>query len=480
MASLSVSLRTRLTLWYVAVLALLLIMYAALVFGFQYAILTRQIFHDEVQDVVTAEGLLYFDAQGALQLQQNYYSRPQSHLLVDRLMEVQDLSGRILYRSPTLHGMLLGGPLRPGEGDTGFNERIVRLQDGTYALIVSHIHTMAGVTMVIRLGYSLVPLRERMIQFMILLLIAIPLALLVAGATGQMIAKRGLRPLEKMTARAEGITASNLHDRLQVENPSDELGQMARVFNNLLHRLEHAFQQMRRFTADAAHELRTPLASIRTTSEVALEQSRSPEQYRNALADILEETARLNETINGLLLMARAEASQPGQEQTVFPLRDLVDEVLSVLGVLIEEKQITVVQDGDLPQGRAICADRALLRIAFMNVVHNAVKYSPHKGVLRISWMLASGRLRIAFQDEGPGIARDEQQRVFERFYTSSTPATASQSGAGLGLSIAKLIIDRVGGTICFAEVRQGARCIVELPISEPVVERMGSASSHP
>jgi signal transduction histidine kinase len=375
----------------------------------------------------------------------------------------------MMYRSPTLHGMALGGRLQRGEGDAGFNERIVRLTDGTYALMVSHVHSMNGVTMVIRLGYSLAPLRKRMIQFLILLLIAIPVALLVAGAAGQMIARRGLRPLEKMTARAEGITASNLHDRLQIENPHDELGQMARVFNHLLQRLEQAFQQMRRFTADAAHELRTPLASIRTMSEIALEQSsQSAEKYRDALANVLEETAQLNGTIDGLLLLARAEASQPGREQTIFPVCDLVEEVLNVLGVLIEEKQITVLQDGDVEESSDIYADRALLRIAFMNVLHNAVKYSPHKGVLRISWMFPIAGLRVAFQDEGPGVALDELHRVFERFYTSSAPATASHSGSGLGLSIAKLIIDRLGGTIAFEEVRLGAKCVVELPLSDP------------
>lgn len=468
MLSLPLSLRTRLTLWYVSILGILLLLYASLVFLFQYAALTRQIFHDEVQDVVTAEGLLSFNAHGALQLQQNYFSRPQSHLLVDRLMEVLDRSGRVLYRSPNLHGMPLGGRLQRGEGDAGFNERIVRLRDGTHALIVSHIHSMNGVTMVIRLGYNLTPLRERMIQFLMLLLIAIPVAMLLAGVAGQMIARRGLQPLEKMTARAEGITACNLHDRLQIENPQDELGQMARVFNHLLQRLEQAFQQMARFTADAAHELRTPLTSIRTMSEIALEQSsKNADQYRDALANILEETGRLNETIDGLILLARAEASQPGREQTMFPVRDLVEEILSILGVLIEEKQITVLQKGDVEGSANILADRSLVRIAFMNVLHNAVKYSPTHGVLMISWTFSGARLRVAFQDQGPGVAPDDIARVFERFYTSSAPATAVQSGAGLGLSIAKLIIDRLGGTIAFEETGPGAKCVVELPISE-------------
>ena len=116
------NLRTRLTLWYVGVLALLLVVYAAVVLAFQYGALTRQLYHDEVQDVVTVEGLLFFDQAGNLQLAQNYYSRPQSHLLVDRLMEIRDLSGNVLYRASTLHGMALGGPLRAGEGDAGFDE----------------------------------------------------------------------------------------------------------------------------------------------------------------------------------------------------------------------------------------------------------------------------------------------------------------------------------------------------------------------
>jgi signal transduction histidine kinase len=464
MPSMPFSLRTRLTLWYVAVLAVLLLLYAALVFGFQYVALTHQMFHDEVQDVVTAEGLLYFDAHGALQLQQNYYSRPQSHLLVDRLMEVVSLSGHILYRSPTLHGTPLAGPLLHREGDSQFNERVVRLSDGTHALVVSHMHTLNGVVMVIRLGYSLAPLRERMVQFLLLLLIAVPVALVAAGTAGQTIARRGLRPLEEMTSRAEGITASNLHDRLQIENPRDELGQMAIVFNRLLERLEQAFLQMKRFTADAAHELRTPLAAIRTTSEVALGQD-GTSQYKDALVDVLEETTRLNETIDGLLLLARAEASQPGQEHTLVPLQGLVDEVLGVLSVLMEDKQIAVVHEDRPPVPCTVLADRALLRIAFMNVVHNAAKFSPRSSVLRLSWSCRNQSVRIAIHDQGPGILVAEQEAVFERFHTSRAPETAAGSGAGLGLSIARLIINRAGGNIRFETVPSGASCIIELPL---------------
>ncbi len=465
------NLRTRLTLWYLAVLAALLIVYATLVFAFQYFVLTRQIVHDEIQDVVTVEGLLYFDSHDDLQLRQDYFSRPQSHLLVDRVMEVRDLYGNVLYRSPTLNGMPLGGPNWRGEGDAGFNERIVRLRDGSHVFMVSHIHTMQGQTLIIRLGYSLAQLRERMVQFVLLLLVAVPIALVVAGIAGQALAKKALRPLDRMVARAEGISIGNLSSRLDVANPSDELGHMARVFNHLLDRLEQAFIQLQRFTADAAHELRTPLAALRTIGEVALEKGKGSEEYREALGNILEETARLNETISSLLLLAKAEAMQPGDQQTVFVASDLVDEILNLLQVVTDERKINVIQEGESAGQVSLRADRGLLRVAILNVLHNALKFSPSGSTLRISYLQSDSpapQLTMAFQDQGPGIAPGECHRVFERFFTSSSRRTASNSGTGLGLSVAKLIVDRMGGEIWFDEATsQGARCIITLPISD-------------
>ena len=461
------SLRTRLTLWYVGVLALLLVVYATAVFAIQYVALTRQIYHDEVQDVITVEGLLFFDQNGNLQLTQNYYSRPQSHLLVDRLMEVRDLSGKVLYSSSTLRGMALGGPLRAGEGDAGFDERFVELQDGTHAFVVSHIHTMQGRTVVIRLGYDLAPLRARMYQFFLLLFIAIPIALALAALAGQSIAKRALRPLEEMTVHAEHITASNLSDRLEVTNAHDELGNLARVFNHLLQRLEDAFQQLQHFTADASHELRTPLAAIRAISEVALQKPTNAEAYREALSNVLEESARLNQTIDALLLLSKAESTAPADAQAVFVLGDLVSEVISLLEVLGEERSIRITQEHSELAAVEIRGDRGLMRIALMNVVHNALKFSPEGSTITISFARPStALLQILIQDEGPGIAAGEHARVFDRFFTSSDRPTATISGAGLGLSITKLIIERTGGSIKFDEnFQQGAKCLIDLPL---------------
>lgn len=461
------NLRSRLTFWYVGVLAVLLVIYAALVFAFQYAVLTKQIVHDEIQDVETVEGLLYFDPAGALHLRQDYYSRPQSHLLVDRLMEVRDTSNRLLYRSATLGTMSLGGPIRPGEGEVNFDERLFRLEDGRHVLVISHVHGMNGQQLVIRLAYSLAPLRARMEQFLLVLLIAIPVALLIAGLAGQAIAKRALLPVEEMGELAAGITAKNLHDRLPIANRNDELGRLALVFNSLLDRLEQSFEQLQRFTADAAHELRTPIASLRTIGEVALEESTSESACKEALSSILEETSRLSETIDALLLLAKAEAVTGGHAAEAWALKPLVDEVLNLLEILMDEKELVVIQSGEEWANRKVRADRGLLRTALMNVIHNAVKFSPAQGVLRIEYGVCAQthQIQLSIQDEGPGIALGEHDRVFERFFTSSGRRTASQSGAGLGLSISKLVIERMGGSIQFDHTMQGgAKCIIVFP----------------
>jgi heavy metal sensor kinase len=474
------NLRTRLTIWYVGVLALLLLVYATAVFAFQYVVLTRQLYHDEVQDVVTVEGLLYFDQAGKLQLTQNYYSRPQSHLLIDRLMEVRDLSGNILYSSATLHGMSLGGPLRPGEGDSGFDERLIKLQDGSHAFVVSHIHTMQGRTVVIRLGYDLAPLRARMFQFFLLLAVAIPLALILAALAGQTIARRALRPLEQMTARAERITASNLGDRLEVADERDELGNMARVFNHLLERLEQAFQQLQRFTADASHELRAPLAAIRTISEVALEKQGNTDAYREALGNVLEESARLTQTVDTLLLLAKAERVVPSEIQAAFILQDLVVEVVSLLDVLGDEHGVRIVQEQSELAVAEIRGDRDLIRIALSNVLHNALKFSPKGGTITIGFAQPSASfVQINIQDEGPGIAPDEYVKVFDRFFTTKRYVADNTSGVGLGLSIAKLVLERFGGHIQFdRSSHRGARCLIDLPLLGPGSIR-DTASGH-
>jgi len=463
------NIRSRLAIWFVAILSTILLLYISAVFVFQYVLLQRQIFHDEIQDVETVEGLLYFDQHGSLQLEQGYHTHQQSRLLEDRLMEVRDLAGNVLYRTDTLKGATLGGTALPDEGIHSYNERSTTLADGTRVLLISHIHPVQGKPVLIRLGYSMAPLHDRMLYFFFLLLVATPIALVAAGFISYSVSRRALRPLVSMASRAEQITASNLHDRIVVENPDDELGHMGRVLNHLLERLQQAFAQLQRFTADAAHELRTPLASIRSTGELTLQHDRPNASYREAISGMLEETTRLNQTIDGLLLLSKAEAVLSDSEPTSFFLTELVREILVLLEVLVEERQITVLEEYEKAPHEPLVADRSLIRVALLNVLHNAVKFSPDRSVLRIVYGSTEreGHIfhRISIHDSGPGIAPGEHLRVFERFFTSAVHQTIAPRGSGLGLSIARLIIDRNGGRIYFEEgVVNGAECCIELP----------------
>jgi signal transduction histidine kinase len=465
------NIRMRLALWFVAILSSILVLYISAVFVFQYVLLQRQIFHDELEDVETVEGLLYFDQHGSLQLEQGYHTHQQSRLLEDRLMEVRDLAGNVLYRTNTLKGATLGGTALLDEGVHSYNERSTTLADGTHVLLISHIHPIQGKPVLIRLGYSMAPLHDRMLHFFFLLLLATPIALVAAGFISYSVARRALRPLASMASCAEQITASNLHDRIAVENPDDELGHMGRVLNHLLERLQQAFAQLQRFTADAAHELRTPLASIRSTGELTLHQDRPDASYREAISGMLEETTRLNQTIDGLLLLSKAEAVQTENRPISFFLPELVQEILTLLEVLIEERKITVLEEHENAVHEPVVADRSLMRVALLNVLHNAVKFSPDHSVLRIVYgsIEREGHIfhRISIRDSGPGIAPGEDLRVFERFFTSIVHQATAPSGSGLGLSIARLIIDRNGGRIYFEEnVVNGAKCCIELPIS--------------
>ena len=467
---LSKSIRARLTLWYVVVLALILAVYIAVVFFFQFALLERQMYHDEVQDMETVEALFFFDAAGQLQLQQNYFVHPQNRLLVDRLMEVQDFSGRVLYRSSTLKAMALDGAQFAGEGTDSFNERTTSLADGSRVFLISHVHPVDGHPLLIRLGYHLGPLESRMLQFALILFLGIPVALIAAAFAGYQIARRALSPLDEMAGRAERITAKNLNERLNIENEDDELGHMARVFNHLLGRLERAFAELQRFTADAAHELRTPLASVRTTGELALERNQGAEEFRETVSSMLEETIRLNQTIDGLMILARTEARQIGETEELVALPELVRQILKLLEVVIEERRIAVSEEHDGHTEMPVCADRSLVRVAILNVLHNALKFSPPGSRLVIAYsgvtLESKPAERLCITDSGPGIQAGEHERVFDRFFTSRSPDTQLSSGSGLGLSIAKLAIDRSGGQIFFDKAATGgARCCIDLPV---------------
>jgi heavy metal sensor kinase len=249
-----------------------------------------------------------------------------------------------------------------------------------------------------------------------------------------------------MADTARRITAESLDARLPVANPGDEFGRLAGVFNETLSRLAEAFEQLRRFTADASHELRTPLTAIRSVGEVALQRPLTAEGYREVIGSMLEDVDRLTRLVENLLLLTRAEAGRIPLTRGPVDLRELVASVSDGLRVLAEEKNqaLTVGLAGSVT---ADC-DGAVLRQGITNLLHNAIKYTPPKGLIRVAATTTSTDAVIEIEDSGPGIPSADQQRVFERFYRVDQGRSSDTGGAGLGLAIARWAVEANGGRI--------------------------------
>ncbi len=350
-----------------------------------------------------------------------------------------------VYRSEALHGEPLG---RTAPSGTLIKQALasVTLADNTPLRVLSRRHDVGGRDLVVRVALSEERQRHEWRELLVGLLFGLPVAIAIAGLGGHWLARRVLGPLDRMAKHAERLTAENLGERLPVENPDDELGHLARVFNLSLARIEESFAQLRRFTADASHELRTPLTAIRTVGEVALQDPRNPDHYREAIGSMLEEVDRLSRLVGSLLVLSRADAG-PALRRQELRLVELVKDSASLLEVLADEKGQRIEVHGD--PGVTAEVDGLILRQALINLIDNAIKYSPRDSLIRIDVQRDETRAAaIAVSDQGPGIPPADRSRVFERFYRIDEARAREDGGAGLGLSIALWAVQAHGGRI--------------------------------
>ncbi len=305
-------------------------------------------------------------------------------------------------------------------------------------------------------------------------LVAIPLGLILAWIGGNALARRSLAPVSAMTTRAAEIGATSLHERLPVGNPRDELGRLATVFNDLLARLDAAFEQQRRFMADASHELRTPVSIMRGEADVALsKETRSLEDYRGALEVVRAEGRRLSRIVGDLFLLARADAGQQPLVPSELYLDELVSDCARAVRSLAVRRSVRVHctmeppapaevdrVDAGPPLYHAYRGDEELLRRLLVNLLDNAIKHAPPGSTVDVD--LASDMLghRLRVIDHGPGIAPDARAHVFERFFRADAShardAESETGGAGLGLAIARWVAEAHGGSLSLVTSRAG------------------------
>ena len=293
--------------------------------------------------------------------------------------------------------------------------------------------------------------RERVLRELALAIIAgIPLLLLAAIAGGWLLARQNLHPVAVMTERAAMIGAATLHERLPVNNPRDELGRLATVFNDLLGRLDQAFELQRQFMADASHELRTPVTIMSGEAELALSRDDRPStELRAALVNIRHEARRLKRIVDDLFLLARANAGEQLLAPTSLYLGDVARECVQAARSLAAAKGVELRYAGneELPY----TGDEGLLRRLLMNLLDNAIKYTPAGGSVELRAACEDARYVLEVRDTGPGIPPAAQARLFDRFFRADVDRGEGDGGAGLGLAIARWIADSHGGSIALA-----------------------------
>jgi heavy metal sensor kinase len=270
-----------------------------------------------------------------------------------------------------------------------------------------------------------------------------------------------------MAHRAREINAARLSARLEVENPHDEIGRLAGAFNETLVQLERSFEQLRRFTSDASHELRTPLTAIQTVGEIGLRGAPTAEHYRTVIESMLEETGRLTRLVESLLTIARADSGQIQLARADIVVLRLVQEVASFVDILADDKGQHLVIEGDASMHT--CGDRAILRQIVINLLDNAIKYTPAGGSISARVAAHDDRMvSIEVKDSGPGVAPDHRDRIFERFYRVDEGRSRGTGGAGLGLAIAKWGAEAHGGRLEL-ECPEAGGCVfrVVLPCNE-------------
>ena len=472
-------LRARLTIWYVSVLAALLILAWAGTCALLFFQLRNQLDHFAVEEIETVEGLFFFGPDGTLQMHEDYHNHPESKEVIERYVEVLSPAGAVLLRNERLGHRDLGGVPLNGEGVGGYSERTARLSDGTRVRLVSRVHSLDGHPLLIRLAHSEEPLFLRLRELLAASLIVLPLALGIAGLAGYGLARRVLRPIEQMARRAQEITPDKLHARLPVGNRDDELGQLARVFNETLARLEQAFEQLRRFTSDASHELRTPLAMIRSVGEVGLQTDGTREAYRDIVGSMLEEVNRLTSLVDNLLTISRADAGHIQLHLAPVSVMALTKEATGLFEILMEEKSLRLVIEGD--EHVQVDGDSIFLRQALVNIFHNAVKYSPVGEAIHVRVRNRQGHhvVTVEIQDRGPGIPKEDQARIFDRFYRVDKARWRASGGTGLGLSIAKWAVEAHGGSIRLeSRLEHGCAFLLTLPSSK--AELLSSTRADP
>ena len=454
------SIRARLTLWYMVILAVTLAIFSGGVYLALQASVYRSL-DDSIQSRISIIRVLSIEDGDLAPAGLTIPGDPREG---EEFARVYDANGQLIFDNS-------GEEHRPSTDANAVQEalagnrttRRAAAGDGSLRVITAPIRTDSGVVGAVEVGLSDEDARETLTALLVIIAIAYPLALVVTSGGGVFLAGRALAPIDSVTRMARQIGAEDLSQRLALDLPDDEAGRLATTFDQMIERLDEAFRRQRQFTADASHEMRTPLTAIKGQTEVALQWDRSPKEYRDVLGRVNAEVDRLIRLVGSLLTLARADAARIPINREELSVESLVsDAIESVRPAAARKGQSLTVEPG---VDAHILADQDLMLQLLLNLLDNAVKYTQAGGSIRMSWKADGNRIELSIAGTGPGIAADKLPHVFERFFRVDQARSRAQGGANLGLSICSWIAEAHGGSITVeSKLGEGTTFRLSLP----------------
>jgi two-component system OmpR family sensor kinase len=418
----------------------------------------------ELAGLITGDA---FDQTEAHTTRGGSYEDPNFDVDLDALVRILGPGGKVLYTTPSFQAITapassVSQPLhdQPWIGTVrAHNGQEVRL----YSAPLQDDGRVYGV---VQVGASLSPLKHTLRSVVLEMLMIAPLALLLSIAGSYWLAKRAFLPIERLRRTAATIKAGDLHQRVPVPRASDEVQHLALTFNEMIDALEQTFTRQRRFTADASHELRTPIAAIRSMTDVALAQDSTREECLSVLRGVNRETQRLTHLIHDLFTLARADEGDVGFEQEAVGLDRLARDVATVMEPLAIEREIAL--EVETCEAVLVVGDEARLIQLLMNLLSNALTYTSAGGKVTLKVAATGSDACLTVSDTGVGIAPEHIAHIFERFYRVDTARSHATGGIGLGLSIAEWIVRMHHGTIGVeSQPGVGSTFTVQLPLDK-------------
>jgi heavy metal sensor kinase len=390
--------------------------------------------------------------------------QPSSNVFV----RILDRTGKPLYASPDFNTLQVPSdsvtqPLKKGLPWRG---TILSSQGQSVRLYSTMLIDQSSVVGVVQVGESLTQLNTRLQNIVYDLLLVTPLVLILSALGSSWLAARAFRSIHQLAYTAREIGAKDLDQRVPVPEARDEVQELALIFNQMIGRLEKAFAQQRRFVADASHELRTPVAAIRSMTEVALSQLTESEDYVNVLREVNAEAERLGRLTNDLLALARADEGQVQFDSDAVRLDLLAADAVESLEPLANERNITL--STETLQPATVRGDAARLIQVIIGLVDNALTYTNAGGFVKVSVEVQGTTAQLIVHDTGIGIAQEDLGHIFERFYRADPARSRSAGGCGLGLAIVDWVVRAHNGTVTVeSQVGKGSTFTVTLPLEK-------------